>query len=55
MDTEQLVRELRKYSKLCLQYCNEERAKELLSKAADAIEELSVKTANVEGIVVKGR
>lgn len=39
------VKELRKYSELCLQYCNEKRAKELLKEAADTIEFLSAKLA----------
>ena len=44
------VSELRKYSKLCLQYGNEQRAKELLKKSADTIEALSAKLqkANME-------
>lgn len=37
------VKELRKYSELCLQYGNERRAKELLKEAADTIESLSAK------------
>ncbi len=41
----ELVKELRKYSDLCLQYCNEKRAKELLKEAADTIEALSAKLA----------
>lgn len=39
------VKELREYSELCLQYCNEKRAKELLKEAADTIEALSAKLA----------
>lgn len=39
------VKELRRYSELCLQYCNEKRAKELLKEAADTIEALSAKLA----------
>lgn len=44
------VSELRKYSKLCLQYGNEQRAKELLKEAANTIEALSAKlqAANME-------
>lgn len=44
------VKELRKFSELCLQYCNEKRAKELLKEAADTIEALSAKlqAANME-------
>lgn len=41
------VKELRNYSELCLQYCNEKRAKELLKEAADTIESLSAKLAAV--------
>lgn len=43
MSISEQVKELRKYSELCLQYCNEKRAKELLSEAADTIEALSAK------------
>lgn len=44
------VKELKKCSGICLQYCNEQRAKELLREAADTIESLSAKlqVANME-------
>lgn len=49
MSISEQVKELRKYSELCLQYCNEQRAKELLSEAADTTEALSEKLAAVDG------
>lgn len=45
MSISEQVKELRIYSELCLQYCNEKRAKELLKEAADTIETLSAKLA----------
>lgn len=50
MSISEQIKELRKYSELYLQYCNEKRAKELLSEAADTIETLSAKlsAANME-------